>query len=158
MVPNSFKGYFSGVDLRLQTEREDPDWNFGKAALGQVKSDTQCKAVTSRLATWGDVTGVPFIVCGGGARMKFYKERLVEGVLKPAANHSKLFAKERVIPKPRNFVAKGVKSRDYDRLLVAYGLSQLELKGVYWPQALPADELPREVRNPCANYVDKDQV
>jgi hypothetical protein len=70
MVPNSFKGYFSGVDLRLQTEREDPDWNFGKAALGQVKSDTQCKAVTSRLATWGDVTGVPFIVCGGGARMK----------------------------------------------------------------------------------------
>lgn len=158
MVPNSYTDYFSGIKFRLQADCYNPDWNFGKAALGQVKSDTQCKVVTGRLASWGDVAGVPFIVCGGGARMEFYQDRLVEGVLKPAPGHSRLYAKERFIPKPRSFVAKGVQRRDYDRLLVAYGLSQLELKSVEWVKPLRTEELLQDSKTYRDDYVDKDHM
>ena len=68
---------------------------------------------------------MPYFLCGGGARHSFYEQ------IKPALQRPRGATWLNLVPKPlslpANLRAEGVSRADYDRLSVAYGLSQLNL-------------------------------
>lgn len=65
---------------------------------------------------------LPVILCGGGSRMQFYKK--VVNVLNDFRPNSHwLHVEQEFLTKPGNLRADGLPAQEYDRLLVAYGLS-----------------------------------
>lgn len=63
-------------------------------------------------------SGIPLFLCGGGSKCDFYQELLLKN-----NKISNYLIRENKLPKPENLEAPGLDSINYDRLLVAYGLS-----------------------------------
>lgn len=161
VIPDAIEDYCKGITIEFKNNKSDPDWLFGKQALRQVKTDTLCSAVTTlHMLSREDVKNISFYACGGGSNMQFYRKHLIEEVSVPSQNSTWLYANEKPMPRPDNLQAEGVRSKDYDRLSVAYGLSQLELdgdKGLIWPEPLAVTDS-QNFSKVETEYVSKDMV
>jgi hypothetical protein len=97
---------------------------------------------------------MPFFLCGGGSRHEFYKK--LKSELKKTPNCSWLNALHRELTLPGNLRADGVSPGEYDRLSVAYGLSQLHIGTVMQVEAMtPLIPIANESRW-LDGYVTKD--
>lgn len=121
--PDQYSSYVKGVGVTLEGGARSPDDEFRQQVRNQVAGRVLYGAWKQRLLTQDDVKDMPFFLCGGGARHSFYAA--LKTSLQQTPNCTWLSAKPRELALPTNMVAPGVSSADYDRLSVAYGLSQL---------------------------------
>lgn len=123
VYPRAFSDYISGVELEFVGGFKSPDEEFKLSLLQQVAGQVMYGAWKKLLLRKEDVKGMPFFLCGGGARHDFYAG--LKQDLQKTPNCSWLSATYRALSLPANLEAPGVAVADYDRLSVAYGLSQL---------------------------------
>lgn len=123
--PDVYSSYVKGVNVQYQGGERSPDATYFIKVLQQVSGQVLYGAWKQSLLSQDAVKNMPFFLCGGGARHSFYA-KLKEEVQK-TPNCSWLSAKPRELALPTNIVAPGLVVGDYDRLSVAYGLSQLNL-------------------------------
>jgi hypothetical protein len=123
--PDAYSSYVKGVEVLYQGGAVTPDAAYFLKVLQQVSGQVLYGSWKQGLLSQEAVKNMPFFLCGGGARHSFYA-RLKEEVQK-TPNCSWLSAKPRELASPTNIVAPGLVVGDYDRLSVAYGLSQLNL-------------------------------
>ncbi len=71
------------------------------------------------------MAGMPMFLCGGGSRSGFYAK--LRSDLHSARGFSWFGVTPKPLQKPRGLVAPGLPRAEYDRLSVAFGLSQLKL-------------------------------
>ncbi|QDL37230.1 hypothetical protein [Rhodoferax sediminis] len=147
-IPNSFVDYFAGIEVNARKGVPGPDHDFYDKTLAQVQGSTLWRAWKNNLVSQQTLSGVPFFLSGGGARMKFY-EALTTSMSKAFSSYSWLYATPRVMTPPDDLVVDDIARVDYDRLSVAYGLSRLELGRVL--KALP---MPRLISPPATSWTD----
>jgi hypothetical protein len=121
--PDSFGGYVKGVRVGFEGGAKSPDEHFYQRVRNQVAGRVLYGAWKQRLLTQEAVSGMPFFLCGGGGRHPFYAA--LKSRLQKTDGCTWLNAKPRELALPTNINAPGVAHRDFDRLSVAYGLSQL---------------------------------
>lgn len=121
--PDSYSSYVKGVDVRFEGGAKSPDEWFYQRLRNQVAGKVLYGAWEGKLLSQGAVKGMPFFLCGGGGRHVFYSA--LKSRLQKTPNCTWLSAKPRELALPSNISAPGVAHGDYDRLSVAYGLSQL---------------------------------
>lgn len=153
-VPASFDDYFAGIKVNQLKGALGPDNDFYGRTLAQVRGSAIWRAWKENLLGKGMLAGVPFFLCGGGARMQFYAA-LTTSLNERPAGFSWLYTAPGTLVPPDDLVIDEKAKSDYDRLSVAYGLSRLELGSVL--KALPAPNL---IEPPTAtwtsHYVSKD--
>lgn len=99
-------------------ELRDIDLPIRSAVLNQVREVVRmAKRKYPKSPHW--TTGVPFFLCGGGARVGLYK-KLAERMVHDSAPCPLV---KLGIPVPERLVAGEIGADEYDRLSVAYGLS-----------------------------------
>lgn len=127
-------------------EIETIDEEFKRAVCRQITSCLQ--RAYQGLPSQGDwESGVPLMLCGGGARVKFYETAYFQDVvadLKRVSYGQSL--RESHFPELIDLDASGLPDQDYDRLSVAYGLSfdALNIGETSRPPTLDAKEKPEE--------------
>jgi hypothetical protein len=154
-IPEAYTGYFSNVSVQFRDGVQDPDQNFFmKRVVSQVRGKTLWRTWKDNFLSQQDLSGVPMFLCGGGTRMKFYRD--LEHEMQHMDGYTWLNAAARPIEVPRRLIAPDLSPREYDRLSVAFGLSFLEVSEVI--KAVPeATIAPDRVVNWRENYIDKDQ-
>lgn len=152
-VPESYLDYISGITV---SNTNEPDYNFFmKEVVAQVKGHTMWRAWHEGYLTQEALYGTPMFLCGGGARMNYYKA--LETEMRHPSNCSWLLANPRPLIKPSNLIAPSLLEDDFDRLSVAYGLSFLEVNAVL--QAIPAPLISaRNNSNYEDDFISKDQM
>lgn len=123
--PDEYSSYVKGVEVHYQGGARSPDEAYFSKVLQQVSGQVLYGAWKQNLLSQDAVSNMPFFLCGGGARHAFYATLKTE--VQKTPNCSWLRAKPRELALPANMVAPGLPVADYDRLSVAYGLSQLNL-------------------------------
>lgn len=121
--PEQYGSYVKGVGVSLEGGARSPDDDFHGQVRNQVAGRVLHAAWRQQLLTQDAVKDMPFFLCGGGARHSLYAA--LRTTLQKTPNCTWLRAKPRALTLPSNMVAPGVSSADFDRLSVAYGLSQL---------------------------------
>lgn len=121
--PDSYRSYVRGLDVGFEGGARNPDENFYQRVRYQVAGRVLYGAWKHGLLTQRDVRGMPFFLCGGGSRHRLYAA--LKSRLQKTDGCTWLNVKPRQLALPRNISAPGVVHSDYDRLSVAYGLSQL---------------------------------
>lgn len=121
--PESYRDYVTGVDVGFEGGEQSPDEAFYLQVRNQVAGKVLYGAWKQGLLTQDDVRDMPFFLCGGGGRHPFYAA--LKSRLQKTQGCTWLSAKPRELALPANISAPGVAHSDYDRLSVAYGLSQL---------------------------------
>lgn len=129
-------------------EIETFDEEFKKEIYFQINSCLQqAYDIQPDQEDWG--SGVPLMLCGGGARVKFYETVYFEEVidLQKQFRHGRSLQESR-FPKLDDLNASGLPKQDYDRLSVAYGLSfdALNIGEISHPPAFDAKENPTHKR------------
>jgi hypothetical protein len=152
-VPESYLDYFTGVTVR---PTNDPDHSFFmQKVVAQARGRTMWRAWKDGYLSQDDLYDTPMFLCGGGARMKYY--RALETEMRHPPNCSWLLANPRPLIKPSDLIAPNLPEDDFDRLSVAYGLSFLEVNAVL--QGIPAPKTPARLdTNYDDNFVSKDQM
>ncbi|MBC7704130.1 MAG: hypothetical protein H7274_09360 [Rhodoferax sp.] len=153
-IPDSYLSYLKGVTVNLSGKSTGPDEEFFKIPLvRQVRGRTLVRVLNTELLGKAELVNVPFILCGGGSRLGFYRE--LRTALHGVPGIHSMGAQSREMSKPKNLRADGVVTLDYDRLSVAYGLSMLDLDNV--TDAAPIPRLTPQVSDQWRlHYVDKD--
>lgn len=151
--PVSYDQYLQGVEVELNGGAKCPDSELYGQVRRQVIGKVLYRAWSQGLMGQAQLKGMPFFLCGGGARHPLY-ESLKSG-LERTPSFSWLGAKYRELTLPSKVSAPGLPRSDYDRLSVAYGLSQLnagafEQVGALMPQATAPAQPDLESR-----FVDK---
>lgn len=121
--PDSYGSYMKGVTVGFREGTKTPDEDFYLRVHRQVAGKALYGAWKQQLLTQDAIRDMPFFLCGGGGRHPLYAE--LKSRLQKTANFTWLNAKPRELALPTNISAPGVAHGDYDRLSVAYGLSQL---------------------------------
>jgi len=121
--PDSYNGYVKGVEIGFQGGARSPDDAFFLLVRNQVAGKVLYGAWKDGLLAREDIRGMPFYLCGGGGRHSFYAA--LKSRLQQTEGCSWLNVRPRELVLPTNMNAPGVAHGDYDRLSVAYGLSQL---------------------------------
>lgn len=121
--PEHYTEYIKGVIVSFLDGAQTPDAVFQLKVRNQVAGKVLYGAWKNRLLDQAAIKGMPFFLCGGGARHSFYAA--LKTGLQSTPNCTWLSAKPRDLVRPANMSAPGVLVNDYDRLSVAYGLSQL---------------------------------
>ena len=121
--PESYRSYVKGVEVGFEGGAESPDDCFYRQVRNQVAGKVLYGAWKQQLLTQEAVRGMPFFLCGGGGRHPFYAA--LKSRLQKTDGCTWLNAIPRELALPTNISAPGVAHGDYDRLSVAYGLSQL---------------------------------
>lgn len=154
-TPESFLDYFKGVDAKFLDATKTPDAEFfDHRVLTQVQGKTLWRTWGDGLLPQSSLTNIPFFMCGGGVRMRYYQQ--LDKQLTSMSGYSWLKAVCRVMAVPDDLVADGVVEGEYDRLSVAYGLSRLEVGKIV--KALPQPKIEIAPVNIWReSYVDKDQ-
>lgn len=155
-LPESFRDYFLGVRVRLKDPAFDPDQTFfSKRVMAQVQGKAYYRAAKDGLLQKGSLRAVPFFLCGGGARLKYY--RSLEKKLVHIHGYPWLTTTARSLVTPADLLADGCSNEDYDRLSVAYGLSRLRVNRI--DKAPPRFKFEGDFTSGPAwrnNYIDKD--
>lgn len=158
-IPPRFRDYLDGVEIRLSGSAKSPDQEFyDDHVLKQVLGQTLYHAYISNVLPREDLGGVPFFLCGGGSRMPFYEQ--LRQSLPKVKNFSWLGALGQELALPKDLIADGVARSDFDRLSVAYGLSQLTLASAQRARPMPraSSSSAPEIPEWRGRFVDKDQV
>lgn len=121
--PERFDGYVSGVSAEFSGGAKSPDIEFFGRLRNLVVGDVLFGAWKNGLLQQGAIAGVPYFLCGGGVRHPFFSG--LHGALTSTPNATWLSATQRQLSIPVKLKASGLATSDYDRLSVAYGLSQL---------------------------------
>ena len=155
-IPDSFRDYLKGVTTVFSGKAVGPDTDFfGDQFITQVRGRTLWRTFKNKLLFEQDLSDVPFFLCGGGSRLRFYRD--CREALRPAPGFTWLSAQMRELAIPKNLRAEGLSLRDFDRLSVAYGLSMLNRANV--AAATPMPRLrPLQSDQWRSHYVDKDQM
>lgn len=153
-IPEHFDEYLEGVRLTFRSGVESPDKSFFMdRVLAQVRGRTMSRALREKYLDQQSIAGLPFFLCGGGARMKYYLE--LKSQLQGQPGFTWLKADPRTMGVPGDLIANGLSDEDYDRVSVAYGLSRLDVGKV-----VRVDPLPKVLIEPATswrnNYIDKD--
>lgn len=122
-LPDRVDGYFNGVDV--QFKGRSLDQHFYTQVNRQVVQDTYLHVANERLLDRQQMAGMPMFLCGGGSRSGFYAK--LKSDLHSARGFSWFGVTPKPLQKPRGLVAPGLPRTEYDRLSVAFGLSQLKL-------------------------------
>lgn len=106
------------------------------------------------------VNGLPLFLCGGGSLAKFYSEKLLNNVIKSMDNFVWEGFRLKQIPIPEKLEAYGLRSNEYHRLAVAYGLSfQYDNIGIIVPPSEIDDILPEPRRDIYeGRFIDRDLI
>lgn len=123
--PDEYNSYVKGVEVHYQGGARSPDAEYFSKVRDQVAGKVLYRAKDQNLLLEEAIKNTPFFLCGGGARHPFYENLKKE--IQKTPNCSWLSAKPRELVLPTNIIAPGLVVGDYDRLSVAYGLSQLNL-------------------------------
>ncbi len=123
--PASFQDYLQGVDVQFLNGARNPDESFFDLINRQLVGEIFGRAKAKRLLGPNDIDGMPYFLCGGGARHSFYEQ--IRPALQRPRRATWLNLVARSLSLPANLRADGISRADYDRLSVAYGLSQLNL-------------------------------
>ena len=124
--PTKFDQYVKGVTVLFNDEATSPDVEFFEKVVQQVVGKVLYGAWQQQRLSQTDLKDLPFFLCGGGARHPLYDA--LKPRLQVSPNFTWLRAKPRDLALPSNIIASGMPHSEYDRLSVAYGLSQLHLK------------------------------
>ena len=151
-LPESYANYVNGVSVDFEGGAQSPDQEFFRKVRNQVAGDVLYGTYKKKLLDTASIAGLPFYLCGGGSRYGFYKDLKSEMVKQP--NCSWLNAIHTELAKPSNLRADGVHQSDYDRLSVAYGLSQLDLDAVTQVTALEPRVQSMHTSDWTATYAD----
>lgn len=152
--PTSYTEYIDGVEVCRIGSAKSPDEEFFSLVLNQVAGKVLYRTKKENLLPAESISGMPFFLCGGGSRHEFYKK--LKSELKKTPNCSWLNALHRELTLPGNLRADGVSPGEYDRLSVAYGLSQLHIGTVMQVEAMtPLIPIANESRW-LDGYVTKD--
>ncbi|WP_423907115.1 hypothetical protein [Candidatus Spongiihabitans sp.] len=110
------------------------DKGFRKRVIDQINSRLKHAKPKAPIQTDWE-TGVPLMLCGGGARVEFYKE-VVSILIRPEYGY--LLQKSRLSVRDK-LDAPGLLEEDSDRLSVAYGLSfdALQIGEITHPGPIP---------------------
>lgn len=150
-LPEKIDGYFD--KLRISFQSPSPDETFYKQVKKQVASDTYARVANDGIVSNEQLTGIALYLCGGGSRSTLYAR--LKGDMLASPNASWFSAKYRRLQRPDGLVAPGLKAAHYDRLSVAYGLSQMKLgKVTYKVPPLEAQSRP----DYTVRYTDKSMV
>ncbi len=152
--PASFQDYLQGVDIQFLNGARNPDESFFDLINRQLVGEIFGKAKAKRLLETKHIDGMPYFLCGGGARHSFY-DQIRTALHRPrGATWLNLVAKP--LSLPADLLAEGVSRADYDRLSVAYGLSQLNLGTVNRIAPMKPFAIVDHYSKWADNYVDKD--
>jgi len=122
-IPEHVNGYFSGLSVHFKSG--SPDQSLYAEARRQVAQDTYAKVANEKLLDKQQMSGMNMFLCGGGSRSAIYGK--LKNDLRSAPGFSWFGVTPKPLQKPRSLVAPGLLRADYDRLSVAFGLSQLKL-------------------------------
>ena len=122
-IPDSLVGYFKGLEISFNTQKDNPDAFFYQYRLkNQVLAKT-LHGARNCVESEYSFHSMPVFICGGGSRMKFYR-KLEEDILHHP-NASWFRFRPQQLEVPNILSAPGVNKNDFDRLSVAFGLSFL---------------------------------
>jgi hypothetical protein len=127
-LPELLDDYFSGV--KIQFQGRSPDQIFYAAVKRQVVQDTYIQVANEKLLDKQQMKDMPMFLCGGGSRSAFYGN--LKQDLQSSPGFSWVGVKPKALLKPSGLVAPGLLREDYDRLSVAFGLSQLRLDNLIY--------------------------
>lgn len=122
-VPERLEDYFTDVSLDFNAQPNTVDQSFKDQIQEQVKNRSFLGGIDRRVAVKNQMIGLPMFLCGGGSRMSFYSDFIT----KMLVTGSKYYpgTKLKSLRVPGRLRCDGVSSQDYDRLAVAFGLSQI---------------------------------
>lgn len=169
-IPKQLEDYVSGVTVIFNDEKNNPDALFFKEVCNQVRGKTIYRAwngedgyenkINSEVKGFlspAELRDIPLFLCGGGARLGFY--RRLEEELRQFPNCTWLSAQPRNLVVPTDLEAPGLIQNDYDRLSVAYGLSFLDVGKIVKELPPPVAPPPQEPTwHFTDRFIDKDQV
>ena len=136
-IPEKYQGYFKGLQAQYSGGALSPDDMFYKNRLVfQVRGQGIHRTVQSKIVGRVDLDHLPFFLCGGGARLPFYRN--IASALDQAPEFRWLKAHRRELGMPSELDAPGLAQIDYDRLSVAFGLSFVDVGTVAIAQAIPS--------------------
>ena len=149
IFPDVYTDYFKGVSATLSLT---PDDDFFNKVRAQVVGQVLIKAWKNNLLSKQAIEGIPLFICGGGSRHVFYRNILK--TLKRTHGASWLRAEYRELMLPSGLIAPGLNRSDYDRLSVAYGLSQLTPGKIVQAEAMAPIVKVDRMSDWSENYVD----
>lgn len=157
-IPERLEEYVTDVTVTFSDKKYHPDEEFYKNKIvHQVRSNTIWRTWKDRYLDQKTLAGVPLFLCGGGARMEYY--RRLKKDLKKFPGCTWLSVNPRELEIPKDLVAPGLTKHEYDRLSVAYGLSFLEVGSIVKALPPPVAPSPQEPAwHFTDRFVDKDQV
>jgi len=155
-IPNALGEYFQGVRFNFNTPNEDPDQVFYRDSYRRQVFVNTLLRVRGRKLRDAQLHGLPIFLTGGGSRMEYFN-RIVHEI---NGDQSMSWARLRIDPlePPRELIAPGLKSSEYDRLSVAFGLSFIRLGKYIRAQDVPDLPTPWTPRRYTAEFISKDQV
>ena len=156
-IPENLEEYFSGVKLEFVNSDAHPDKKYFNAKLlAQVSSDTVYRAWKLGLLEQAALTKIPMFLCGGGIRMKYFKD--LGGAMNSIPGCTWLSCQVKKLVAPKDFEKKILKEGDFDRLSVAYGLSFLDVGKIAKALKLPEKTNAEPCRQCSDNYISKDEM
>jgi len=155
-VPSTVDDYIQGV----QYLPDSVDYRFEEAFVDLVLNrivNLVKAAIDPGSRQW---PALPLLFCGGGKGLPVYRH-LVDRV--NGTPNSSVGFRETSMPKPRKLFAEGLRSDEYQRLSVAYGLSFEEIGEVYTPDQIEDLYIPPPRTgfggpSPRNKYISKEDV
>jgi len=148
-IPDNIQGYFQGVGV--QFKGLSIDQSFYQKVNAQVVANTYRKVLEEKRLSQLEMKGMPMFLCGGGSRSSFYAK--LKDDLQSAPGYSWFGVSPKSLQRPQGLVAPGLPAADYDRLAVAYGLSQLKLERLV--EEVPALAEGQARLDFSGNYIEK---
>lgn len=149
-IKNSICEYFSGIQGVF--DFHSPDTEFARALtnlLAKVRFVCDRKRVLSR----DDISRMPVFFCGGGARSLFYRGAFLRQHPNISWLNIKKVLENGVIKELANSMVIPIDINDYDRLLVAYGLSAIDP-----PKSFIAEERAEQPVRGVRQFVSKEML
>ncbi len=120
-IPESIHDYFSGVDIEFKSSEDGPDNDFFNNRFKKQVLLHTLKKASEKVASRSHFEDMPVFVCGGGSRMRYYRELENELLYHPNASWFHFVPRKLAVPDILD--VPGVVQDDFDRLSVAFGLS-----------------------------------
>lgn len=142
--------YLSGISV--EPSMDSADEGFGKK-LTLLIGSVRMEAMRKNFVDMNDVARMPVFFCGGGARSLFYRNAFMQKHKNITWLAPSRIFETHVIKDLAEGLDVPIEQNDYDRLLVAYGLSAVEPPKTF--EATPIGDRPIKEFNP---FIDKDMV
>jgi len=121
-IPGSLYAYISQMDLQFIDGSQKPDTVFRNKNVSPQVYGVYHQSWRDAGVPKTQLADLPTFYCGGGMRMPFYKN-IPELFDRKTPNFSWIHPVPRKLTVPDRLLAPGLKSDDYDRVSVAYGLA-----------------------------------